>query len=447
MGTTVDGLGLDAGPPSEQVTPAAALETVAAAAALLFESGQTTERTVRAAERLGRALGLPVTVYPRWGEFAIHADGTLLSHIVRTTPLGVDMGRVLATMTILDQACAAMLTAAAARSALAQVARRPPVSTLRFGLLAAIGAAALGVIFGAVDPVGLILIALSAGLGVVVRRRLTIQPGSVFLQPLCAAFAAGLIGAVADRLQLSHTQGLVALCPCMVLVPGPHILNGALDLVRTRIALGIARVAYAGLVVLMICAGLLLGLAAGGSSLPDAGASAPVPLGADVIAAGCAVAAFGTFFSMPWRLLAVPIAVGMLAHAARWALISLAGADVVMGALVACVLVGIIVTPVADRLHLPFAALGFSAVVSMMPGFFLFRAASDLVILVSVGQHAPPGLLPRMVANGATAFLIILAMSFGVILPLMLYDQIRHARAPRTPAEDGRSAPGRNRPA
>jgi hypothetical protein len=41
-----------------------------------------------------------------------------------------------------------------------------------------------------------------------------------------------------------------------------------------------------------------------------------------VIAAGCAVAGFGTFFSMPWRLLPFPIAVGMLAHAARWALIS-----------------------------------------------------------------------------------------------------------------------------
>jgi uncharacterized membrane protein YjjB (DUF3815 family) len=38
----------------------------------------------------------------------------------------------------------------------------------------------------------------------------------------------------------------------------------------------------------------------------------------DVIAAGCAVASFGTFFSMPWRLLALPIAVGMVAHAARW---------------------------------------------------------------------------------------------------------------------------------
>jgi hypothetical protein len=38
-------------------------------------------------------------------------------------------------------------------------------------------------------------------------------------------------------------------------------------------------------------------------------------------------------------------------------------------------LVNILVTPVADRLHLPFAAVAFSAVVSLMPGFFLFNAA------------------------------------------------------------------------
>jgi hypothetical protein len=59
---------------------------------------------------------------------------------------------------------------------------------------------------------------------------------------------------------------LVAFCPRMVLVLGPHLLNGAM---------------------------------------------------ADVIAAGCAVASFGTFFSMPWRMLPFPIAVGMLGHAGR----------------------------------------------------------------------------------------------------------------------------------
>jgi uncharacterized membrane protein YjjB (DUF3815 family) len=139
----------------------------------------------------------------------------------------------------------------------------------------------------------------------------------------------------------------------MVLVPGPHILNGAFDLAQTRVALGIARLTYAGSIVLVICIGLLVGLAIGGAALPAAATSVPVPLGADMFMAGCAVAAYGTFFSMPWRLLALPVVVGMLAHAAHWAVISLAGADVAIGALVASTLVGIIVTPVADRLHLP----------------------------------------------------------------------------------------------
>jgi hypothetical protein len=57
-----------------------------------------------------------------------------------------------------------------------------------------------------------------------------------------------------------------------------------------------------------------------------------------------AVASFGTFFSMPWRLLAFPIATGMLAHAARWALITVAGGSVATGALVARMLVSVIVT-------------------------------------------------------------------------------------------------------
>jgi uncharacterized membrane protein YjjB (DUF3815 family) len=217
---------------------------------------------------------------------------------------------------------------------------------------------------------------------------------------------------------------LIGFCPCMVLVPGPHILNGAIDLARTRIALGIARLAYAGVIVLLICAGGLFGFTAVGANLAIAESSPPVPLVIDVIAAGCAVASFGTFFSMPWRLLAFPIAIGMLAHAARWALISVAGGSTPTGALVACMLVSVLAAPVADRLHLPFAALAFSAVVSFMPGFFLFNAATGLLVLVSIGPTAPATLLTSIVTSGVTAFLIIMAMTFGLILPRMLFERV-----------------------
>jgi ABC-type nitrate/sulfonate/bicarbonate transport system permease component len=46
------------------LTRKAALDAIALAAALLFAHGQTTERRAVTAERLGCALGVPVTALP-----------------------------------------------------------------------------------------------------------------------------------------------------------------------------------------------------------------------------------------------------------------------------------------------------------------------------------------------------------------------------------------------
>ncbi|WP_426421129.1 threonine/serine ThrE exporter family protein [Bradyrhizobium genosp. A] len=401
----------------------AAPGVVALAAMLLFAHGQTTERTVVIAERLGRALGVRAKVLPDWDKLTVEFEDTSLSEIVPTKPLGIDMNRVLAITRVVDRVCHGTLSADEVRPALLSAGSLPPVCTLHFTSFAAIGAASLGVIFGALDATSLMLIAASAALGALARRWLSGFSNNPFIQPLCAALIAGIVAAgAAISLHQTIAVALVAFCPCMVLVPGPHLLNGAIDLARTRIALGIARLTYACIILLVICFGLLLGFTTSGATLPVAGPSAPVPLLADVIAAGCAVASFGTFFSMPWRMLPFPIVAGMLGHAARWAMISLAGSNVATGALVACILVSIIVTPVVDRLHLPFAALGFSAVVSMIPGFFLFQAASTFVELVSIGSRAPHTLLTNIAANGATAFLVILAMTLGLILPRMLLE-------------------------
>jgi uncharacterized membrane protein YjjB (DUF3815 family) len=129
---------------------------------------------------------------------------------------------------------------------------------------------------------------------------------NTLLQPFCAAFVAGVIGAVAFRYDLSSSLRLVAVCPRMILVPGPHVLNGAMDLAAARVHLGAARLIYAGLVILAISAGLLVGLAILGVSLPVEAPGQPVPLWLDMIAAGVAVAAYSIFFSTPLRMLAWP---------------------------------------------------------------------------------------------------------------------------------------------
>jgi len=103
-----------------------------------------------------------------------------------------------------------------------------------------------------------------------------------------------------------------------------------------------------------------------------------VPLGLDVIAAGVAVTAFSIFFSMPLRMLAWPVVIGMLAHALRWLALA-AGADLALGAFVACVVAGLV-------------------------------------------------LLSGTIANGIIAINIILAMSFGLLVPKIVIDRISGGR-------------------
>jgi len=99
------------------------------------------------------------------------------------------------------------------------------------------------------------------------------------------------------------------------------------------------------------------------------------------------------------------------------------GTDAALAAFVACLLVGLILTPVARHKHMPFAAIGFASVVSMIPGVFLFRIASGLVQIAS-GSDMSPELIRATAADAATALAITLAMSLGLIVSKLTIDRI-----------------------
>jgi uncharacterized membrane protein YjjP (DUF1212 family) len=393
-------------------------------ARVLYVNGQSTDETLEAAERLGHSLGLTASIIPRWGELQLRAqgEGDELAVVDVASPTGVDMDRVASAMTAIDEVDSGRLAPPAAVQAAGTIAHAPPAPTWLFTLAAAAGAAALAVLFGVQHLRAVAIIVASAMIGALVRRSIARFSTNTLLQPFCAALVAGLVGALAVRFNLSSSLRLVAVCPCLILIPGPHVLNGVMDLVAVRVQLGAARLIYAGLIIVAICAGLLLGLAALGVSLPVDPPGRSVPLWLDVVAAGVAAAAYSIFFSTPPRMLPWPALVGAGAHALRWVTLEL-GATVATGALVACLFVGVVLTPVARRYHMPFAAVGFASVVSMMPGIFLLRMASGLVQLTD-SSNTTPHLLRATVSDGMTAALVILAMSVGVIVPKLALERL-----------------------
>jgi uncharacterized membrane protein YjjB (DUF3815 family) len=210
----------------------------------------------------------------------------------------------------------------------------------------------------------------------------------------------------------------------MVLVPGPHILNGALDLLGLRVTLGIARLGYAALILAAIAAGLILGLAADGRSIAVAQTGTTVPLYVDVIAAGVAAGSYPVFFSMPYRIIGWPVAVGMLAHAAHWWTLTVWHFDIATAALVSCLIAGILLVPISHYLRMPFAAIGFASIVALVPGVYVFRMLSGLVRFA----HLPTSdLLTSLMSDGAAAVLVITGMATGLAVPMHAYSVLTAA--------------------
>jgi uncharacterized membrane protein YjjB (DUF3815 family) len=80
---------------------------------------------------------------------------------------------------------------------------------------------------------------------------------------------------------------------------------------------------------------------------------------------------------------------------------------------------------------MPFAAIGFASVVSMMPGVYMFRMASGLAQMTA-NAGAPAALVSATLSDGMVAATVILAMCLGLLAPKLVLDGLSERAARRT---------------
>ncbi len=400
------------------------------AAASLFANGAATDDVVDLIHRADQDLatgGGKLIVLPQWGELHVvrqAASGDAQLVVLPVTPAGMSVNRVMATTAVVVRAMGRASGLDSVRADVRRATALPPLPLPVFAVGAAAGACSLAALFGE-RGLAFFFVALAGAVGAVVRRGLLRIGGGLLTQDVCAAFVAGLAAVLARRVGSIADISLIAAAPCMILLPGPHLLNGALDLIAYRLPLGIARLGFAVLALAALSMGLLTGLAAGGLAFPLTLPSAPISLWVEVVAGGVAAACYAISYATPLRIVAWPAVLGAAAHCVHWFMVTRLGAAPAVAATVASLLVGVVMVPVARRHHLPFAGVAFASVVSMLPGAFIFALSSGLLAVARPGRSGGNTLIGDVVANAATTFLVVAGLTLGLAVPKALHGMYR----------------------
>jgi uncharacterized membrane protein YjjB (DUF3815 family) len=239
----------------------------------------------------------------------------------------------------------------------------------------------------------------------------------VFALPFTAALIGAGVAGIVIRLGWTATPGLCLIVPALMLVPGPHLINGVDDLLDNHVQTGVSRLALAAGILMAAALGVLLGrwLTLGMTTVASAPFEGlPLTLLVDVVLAGIAACGFGAFYNTPWRVLSIAIACGMAGHGVRYLCME-QGVSQEIASLFACLVIGLIATVAGERRHVAFAAVAFAGAVTMMPGAFIYESIAGAVQLSAAGRAADPALAAVTLALFSKATLIVGAKALGLL--------------------------------
>jgi uncharacterized membrane protein YjjP (DUF1212 family) len=286
------------------------------------------------------------------------------------------------------------------------------VSIFFLGIAAASLAALLGADVGAGAVAGL-----ATAAGLFVRHELGRWHFSLLALPLAAALVGSILGGLAIRLGWTRTPELVLIVPALMLVPGPHLINGLLDLIDNHVPMSIARLGLALGILFASALGIALGveLTLQGSPLPDQSAQ-PERLNvvSDAALAGIVTCGFAVFYNTAWRHVGMAALGGMAGHGLRYLALE-SHANLETATFLGGLAVGIISGGMARSGKVPVAVVAFAGAVTMIPGLNLYRALAGARQLAHLSDTADASTLAATLGNAWQGGLVICGLTLGLI--------------------------------
>jgi uncharacterized membrane protein YjjP (DUF1212 family) len=412
------------GPP----TPApdtAHLEAVAhvvlQAGRLLLLNGADTEQVEAAVTRLAAAFGCDANLMPSYETLLLTIVSgehfrTKIGH--HMPAMGVGMGAVEAVGHQIDEAAGGRSGLAMVQAELDAVEHRPPAYG-KWLVVAALGltAGSLSRLFGGDWPTFGIA-ALAGAAGTWLRLELGRRRSNPIFIPFAAACLGGMIGGFGVRLGVSATPALCLVAPGMILVPGVPLINGAQDVIRNHITMGVSRLTFAALVTVAVGLGLFVATVVTGATIPVDAPGRVIGIPEDAVFSALAAMGYALLFNVPARMAWACVLCGVASHTTRTLCVHW-GIDIISGTLIGALATGVLAQGFARYFKAPVAAFAFPGVVAMVPGAYAFRAVIGS-LQIAHGAAAPL-LVTETLALGITVMLMVAAIAIGVAAPILLF--------------------------
>ena len=313
----------------------------------------------------------------------------------------------------------------------ADAARHPPWLV---ALLLGAAAFSLAAILAA-DITAAAVAGVGTGLGFLVRHELGRRHFTLLLLPFMAAFIGGVLGGLAIRMSWTQTPELVLVVPALMLIPGPHLINGLLDLIDNYLPMSLARFGLAIGILLANASGLALGAELTllePLATDHAASSDGLTLISDIALAGMVACGFALFYNTAWRHLWPAMSGGMAGHGLRFLALK-SGWPLEAATFVGGLTVGLVSGWIAWSREVPIAVIGFAGAVAMIPGVQIYRALAGAWQMARQGQTADPATVATMLGNGFQAILVVSGLALGFLIGARLVLTVAGASATSAP--------------